>query len=134
MIHTTKQGWVDSRLQSIRQLKTMLQTSPIEVTLPSGTYIVQTDTESRSLLSGLVALIGAGAITTPTKWTMADNAEVDLSPTEAVMLAGAIAAHIAAVHWSATAHKSAIRKAILADLKTYDCSTGWPTIWQAPLV
>jgi len=111
----------------------------ITVTVDGEDYGLETDPESRELITGVTASMGAGvpfpldATGTPAQagthisWRMADNRDVLMDKaTFLTAVAGPLMQHVNAAHLASRAHKTAIDAlSTWQEVANYDLEAGW---------
>lgn len=102
----------------------------IEVVIKAVTYVLQTDAESRNLLSGAMSAANASH-TFPASfaWRMRDNTDVELNPAETKKMGGDAFDHVNNCHEAARAHLTAIEAlSTWGELDAYDLTALWPPV------
>jgi hypothetical protein len=102
----------------------------IEITVKGNTHVLQTDKESRDLITGATSSANSGH-TFPASfaWRMRDDTDVKLNPGEMKKIGQDVFDHVNNCHEAARTHLTAISALSTWDeLEAYDLSSGWPPV------
>jgi hypothetical protein len=115
-------------LSSVKTMRQSMINAGIVATVKTSDYILQTDAESRELITGATAAANSGH-TFPASfaWRMRDNTDVKLTPALMKKMGQDVFDHVNNCHEAARAHLTAIDAlSTWGELTAYDLSTLWP--------